>query len=63
MGMKQILVMMAAVVSFSVTADEVVITDPILKEELGPIFKKPYGKFAPPMKLTEAEVEKSQSSY
>ena len=32
MGMKQILVMMAAVMSLSVTADEVVITDPILEE-------------------------------
>ena len=48
MGMKQILVMMAAVMSLSVTADEVVITDPILKEALGKQLKKPYGKFAPP---------------
>ena len=58
MGMKQILVMMAAVMSLSVTADEVVITDPILKEALGKQLKKPYGKFAPPMKLTEAELQK-----
>ena len=55
--MKQILVMMAAVVSFSVMADELLITDPILKEALGKMLKKPYGKFAPPMKLTKAELK------
>ena len=58
MSMKQILVIIAAVVGLSVMADEVVITDPVLKEVLGKMFKKPYGKFAPPMKLTETEVEK-----
>ena len=57
MGMKQILVMMAAAVSLSVVADEVVITDSVLKEVLGKKLKKPYGKFAPPMKLTEAELQ------
>ena len=50
--------MMAAVVSLSVVADEVVITDSVLKEVLGKKLKKPYGKFAPPMKLTKGEVEK-----
>ncbi|MGB0588032.1 MAG: leucine-rich repeat domain-containing protein, partial [Limisphaerales bacterium] len=56
--MQRILVMMAAVVSLSVVADEVVITDSVLKEVLGKKLSKPYGKFAPPMKLTKAEVEK-----
>ena len=57
--MKQILVMMAAVVaSLSVVADEVLINDPVLKEYLGKRLKKPYGKFAPPMKLTETDLAK-----
>ena len=55
MGMKQILVMMAVGLSLSVTADEVVITDPAIKAYLGRQFKKPYGEFAPQMKLTKAE--------
>ena len=50
--MKQILVMIAAVLSLSVVADEVVITEPVLEEVLGKELKKPYGKFAPPIKLT-----------
>ena len=61
--MKQILVMMVAVVLVgqSVVADDVVITDSVLKEVLGKKLKKPYGKFAPPMKLTEADYEKVTS--
>ena len=59
--MNQILVMIAAVASFSVMADEVIITDLVLKEALGKQLKKPYGKFAPPMKLTEAEAWKVTS--
>ena len=58
MGMKQILLMIAAVVGLSVTADEVVITDPAIKAMLGRKFKKPYGEFAPPMKLTVVELER-----
>ena len=45
--MKQILLMIAAVAGLSVTADEVVITDPAIKAMLGRKFKKPYGEFAP----------------
>ena len=57
--MKQILVIMAVVVaSLSVVADEVLINDPVLKEYLGKRLKKPYGKFAPPMKLTETDLAK-----
>ena len=62
--MKQILVMMMVVVLVgqSVVADEVVITDPVLEEVLGKKLKKPYGKFAPPMKLTKSDLETSPSS-
>ena len=63
MGMKQILAMMVALVGLSVMADEVVITDPVLKEALCKQLKKPYGKFAPPMKLTEAELQKLEDLF
>ena len=39
-------------------ADEVLITDPFLKEAIGKKLKKPYGKYAPPMKLTKADLAK-----
>ena len=58
MGMRQILVIMAAVMRLSVVAGEVVITDPVLKEAIGVKLEKPYGEFAPPIKLTEAEAAK-----
>ena len=58
MGMRQILVIMAAVMRLSVVAGEVVITDPVLKEAIGEKLEKPYGEFAPPIKLTEAEAAK-----
>ena len=55
--MKQLLVMMAAVVSFSVMADEVVFKDRAIGDALAKRFKKPAGKFLPPSKFTEAELE------
>ena len=57
MGMKQILVMMAAVVSFSVMADELVFKDRALGEAVARKLKKPAGKFLPPPKFTKAELK------
>ena len=57
--MKQLLLICAVVMGQSVlAADEVLITDSFLKEAIGTKLGKPYGKFAPPMKLTKAEVKK-----
>ena len=60
-----LLLIFAGVVGQSVLAADgdmrVLITDPILKEHFGKQFKKPYGKFAPPMYLTEADLGKVTS--
>ena len=58
MGMKQILVMMAAMVLVgqSVVADEVAINNPVLREQVARFLKKPYGKFAPQPRFTKHEL-------
>ena len=58
--MKQILVMMATVVvaGQSVLAADVVINDPIVRDVVAKMLKKPHGKFAPPLKLNEEELAK-----
>ena len=56
--MKQIFVMMAAVVSLSVVADEVVFKDSAIRDALAKELEKPYGKLVPPPKFTKAELEK-----
>ena len=57
--MKSTLLILAVVMGQSVlAADEVLITDPFLKEAIGKKLKKPYGKYAPPMKLTKADLAK-----
>jgi len=56
--MKQILVIMAAVVGQSVMADGVVFKDRDLGDQIAKKLFKPHGKFAPPPKFTEAELAK-----
>ena len=58
MGMKQILLMMAAMVLVgqSVVADEVTINNPLLLERVAKWLNKPYGKLVPPPKFTKAEL-------
>ena len=58
MGMKQILVMMAAVVNLSVMADEVVFKERAIGDALAEQLKKPAGKFLPPPQFTKTELEK-----
>ena len=55
--MKQILVMMA-VLSLSVMADEVVFKDRAISDELAEMMKKPWGKVFPLPKFTKAELSK-----
>ena len=57
MGMKQILVMMA-VLSSSVMADEFVFKDPELSALFAEHFEKPSGKFAPKPTFSQKELEK-----
>ena len=62
--MRYFLLMIAVVVGQSVlAADEVVITDLVVKKAVGVELEKPYGKFVPPMKLTEADLVKVTSLY
>ena len=57
--MKQILVMIAVtVVSLSVMADVVVFKERILGDGVAKSLNVPAGKFLPPPKFTEAELEK-----
>ena len=54
--MKQILVMMVAVVSLSVVADEKLIADPIVEKEVRKKLEKLEGE------LTEADLEKANAN-
>ena len=56
--MKQVLLMIAVVMGQSVLAADVVINDPIVRDIVGKMLKKPHGKFAPPLKLNEKELAK-----
>ena len=55
-GMKQTLWILAVAIGQSVLAADVVIDDPIVRDYLVKLFKKPSGKFAPPPKFTKAEL-------
>jgi hypothetical protein len=59
--MKQILLMIAVVMGQSVLAADVVITDPFVWDLLAKMFKKPSGKYAPPLKFTDWELAKVTS--
>ena len=56
--MTQILLMIAVVIGQSVLAADVVINDPIVRDIVAEMLKKPHGKFAPPLKFNEEELAK-----
>jgi len=55
-GVKATLLVLAVVMSQSVLAADVVITNSIVRDAVAKVLKKPAGKFAPPPKFTKAEL-------
>ena len=58
--MKHVLLVFVLVIGQSALAadEKLLITDPVVEEAIGKLLIVPYGKFAPQVKLTEADLEK-----